>query len=109
MKSAQPPGAPGLRFGPRGKGLSELPLEPLAGREAVVIDSGDATTIGPERLRGLELSGRPVHSLLLREEVPMVEHLTGLDALPASGACFYALPVKVKAFGTFPVRAFAET
>lgn len=51
------------------------------------------------RLRGLELSGRPVHSLLLREEVPMVEHLTGLDALP----------IKVKAFGTFPVRAFAET
>ncbi|HZN90613.1 MAG TPA: hypothetical protein VFB44_16660 [Thermoleophilaceae bacterium] len=44
-----------------------------------------------------------------REEVPIVEHLTGLEALPASGARLYALPVKVKAFGTFPVRAFAET
>jgi arylformamidase len=50
-----------------------------------------------------------VHSLLLREEVPIVEHLTGLEALPASGARFYALPVMVRGFGTFPVRAFAET
>ena len=46
---------------------------------------------------------------LLREEVPIVEHLTGLEALPASGARFYAVPVKVRGFGTFPVRAFAET
>lgn len=31
-----------------GKDLSELPLEPLAGREAVLIDAGDVKTIGPE-------------------------------------------------------------
>ena len=29
-------------------------------------------------------------------------------ALPASGAHFFAVPVKVRAFGTFPVRAFAR-
>jgi arylformamidase len=51
---------------------------------------------------------RPVHTTLLRAGIPIVEHLTGLAALPASGARFYAVPVKVKAFGTFPVRAFAE-
>jgi kynurenine formamidase len=34
--------------------------------------------------------------------------LCGLAALPARGARFFAVPVKVKAFGTFPVRAFAK-
>lgn len=54
----------------------------------------------------LDLS-RPVHSILLRADVPVVEHLCNLDALPASGFRFFAVPVKVKSFGTFPVRAFA--
>ena len=34
--------------------------------------------------------------------------MTNLAALPAAGAKFFAMPVKVKAFGTFPVRAFAQ-
>jgi arylformamidase len=50
---------------------------------------------------------RPVHSILLGEGIPIVEHLRGLDALPAHGARFFAVPPKVRAFGTFPVRAFA--
>ena len=50
---------------------------------------------------------RPVHSLLLAAEIPIVEHLCNLDALPDSDFRFFAVPVKVKAFGTFPVRAFA--
>ncbi|HEX6386811.1 MAG TPA: cyclase family protein [Anaerolineae bacterium] len=49
---------------------------------------------------------RPVHSTLLAAEIPIVEHLTNLDQLPDSGFRFFAVPVKVKAFGTFPVRAF---
>jgi kynurenine formamidase len=52
---------------------------------------------------------RPVHSILLRRGILIVEHLTALDRLPAAGFKFSALPVKVKGFGTFPVRAFAET
>ena len=52
---------------------------------------------------------RPVHSILLRAGIPVVEHLTGLEALPSSGFRFFAVPVKVKGMGTFPVRAFAET
>jgi len=51
---------------------------------------------------------RPVHSILLRAGIPVVEHLCGLEALPLSGFRFYAVPVKVVGMGTFPVRAFAE-
>jgi kynurenine formamidase len=49
---------------------------------------------------------RPVHTILLGREIPIVEHMTNLAALPAAGFKFYAVPVKVKGFGTFPVRAF---
>jgi kynurenine formamidase len=51
---------------------------------------------------------RPVHSALLRAGIPIVEHLTGLSSLPVSGFRFYAVPVKVRGMGTFPVRAFAR-
>ena len=50
---------------------------------------------------------RPVHTTLLGNEIPIVEHLCGLEAVPERGAKFFAVPVKVKDFGTFPVRAFA--
>ncbi len=51
---------------------------------------------------------RPVHSTLLGAEVLIVEHMTNLDAVPAAGFRFYAVPVKVEGMGTFPVRAFVE-
>lgn len=51
---------------------------------------------------------RPVHSALLRAGIPIVEHLTGLDELPTTGFRFFAVPVKVRGMGTFPVRAFAR-
>ena len=50
---------------------------------------------------------RPVHSILLRQNIPIVEHLCGLRDLPNHGFKFFAVPVKVRNFGTFPVRAFA--
>ncbi|MBZ5551304.1 MAG: cyclase family protein [Acidobacteriia bacterium] len=50
---------------------------------------------------------RPVHSTLLRAGIPIVEHLCGLENLPDTGFMFFAVPVKVKGMGTFPVRAFA--
>lgn len=49
---------------------------------------------------------RPAHSVLLRHDIPIVEHLCGLRDLPDSGFKFFAVPVKVKGMGTFPVRAF---
>lgn len=50
---------------------------------------------------------RPVHSILLGAGIPVCEHLCNLQAAPEGGFRFYAVPVKVKALGTFPVRAFA--
>jgi kynurenine formamidase len=50
---------------------------------------------------------RPVHTILLRNEIPIVEHLTNLARLPPGHFRFFAVPVKVKGLGTFPVRAFA--
>ena len=50
---------------------------------------------------------RPVHSILLGKEIPIVEHMTNLAAAPQNNFRFFAVPVKIKGFGTFPVRAFA--
>ncbi len=50
---------------------------------------------------------RPVHTTLLGAGIPIVEHMTGLGYLPASGFRFTAAPPKIKGMGTFPVRAFA--
>ncbi len=50
---------------------------------------------------------RPVHSILLGAEVPIVEHLTNLGALPDAGFTFTAVPPKIEGAGTFTVRAFA--
>lgn len=49
---------------------------------------------------------RPAHSILLGAGIPIVEHLCGLGDLPDENFKFFAVPVKVKNFGTFPVRAF---
>lgn len=70
-----------------------------AGAALVGIDSYNIDDTGDRE--------RPVHSTLLAAEIPIVEHLTGLDALPVRGFRFSAVPVKIEAFGTFPVRAFA--
>lgn len=51
---------------------------------------------------------RPVHTTLLGADVPIVEHLTALDRLPATGARFTATPQRVVGMGTLPVRAFAR-
>jgi kynurenine formamidase len=50
---------------------------------------------------------RPAHSALLAAGVAVLEHLTGLDQLPASGARLHAAPLRIAGFGTFPVRAYA--
>jgi len=50
---------------------------------------------------------RPIHTTLLGADIPIVEHMTNLAALPDTGFRFCAVPPKVKGFGTFPVRAYA--
>jgi len=51
---------------------------------------------------------RPAHTTLLAAGIPIVEHLTGLDALPREGFRFFAVPARVAGVGSFPVRAFAR-
>jgi kynurenine formamidase len=50
---------------------------------------------------------RPVHTILLGRNIPIVEHLTNLDQLPDKGFLFFAVPPKVKHMGSITVRAFA--
>jgi arylformamidase len=146
-----------------GTDLAGLPLEKLAGLDAVVVrwDLARGRSVGTDAFRPLDVGGkavlvhtgwdarwrtdayfeghpfltadaaewlrdagavlvgidslniddtadltRPVHSALLRAEVPIVEHLTGLGGLPDAGFRFFAVPVKFRGMGTFPVRAF---
>jgi len=71
-----------------------------SGAVLVGIDSYNIDDVGDLR--------RPVHSILLGKEIPIVEHMTNLASLPEAGFRFFAVPTKVKGFGTFPVRAFAR-
>ncbi|GAA3119302.1 cyclase family protein [Streptosporangium carneum] len=50
---------------------------------------------------------RPAHTLLLGAGIPIVEHMTGLAALPDTGFRFHAAPPMITGMGTFPVRAYA--
>lgn len=65
----------------------------LAGIDSLNIDDTDDLT-------------RPVHSLLLGANIPIIEHMCNLQFVPDCGFKFYAIPVKVRRFGSFPVRAF---
>jgi len=69
---------------------------------------GGAVLVGIDSLNidDTDDSSRPVHTILLGNEIPIVEHLCNLGHLPRRGFKFSAVPVKVRAFGTFPVRAF---
>ncbi len=50
---------------------------------------------------------RPAHTTLLAANIPIVEHLCGLAGLPDAEFRFFAVPVRVRGLGSFPVRAFA--
>jgi arylformamidase len=148
-----------------GKDLSQLPLDSLAGLEAVVVrvPPGSARAIAPEAFQGTDIEGkavlvqtgwdvhwrterylsghpfltgdaaeflldqgvtlvgidslniddmddetRPVHSVLLGAEVPIVEHMCNLSRLPERNFRFFAVPAKVAGLGTWPVRAFGH-
>ncbi len=72
--------------------------------------NANATLVGIDSLNIDDTSTghRPVHSILLRANIPIVEHMCHLDKLPDTSFKFHAVPVKVKNFGTFPVRAYAN-
>lgn len=75
---------------------------------AEFLADGGAKLVGIDSLNIDDIldTARPVHSILLKAGIPIVEHLCNLGRLPAAGFKFFAVPVKVKGMGTFPVRAF---
>ena len=81
----------------------------LAADAAQFLRDEGAVLVGIDSLNidSIEDGARPVHTVLLGAEIPVVEHMCNLDALPLSDFRFFAVPPRVKAFGTFPVRAFA--
>ena len=83
---------------------------PFLTREAAdYLSASQAALVGTDSLNidDTQDGTRPAHTILLGANIPIVEHLCNLDALPASGFKFFAVPAPVKGMGSFPVRAFA--
>lgn len=95
-----------FRSGPfLGKAACNTLIE--AGAALVGIDCANIDDMGdPANGTRGDLS-RPAHTLLLGANIPIVEHMTGLDQLPADGFRFFAVPPPVESGTSFAVRAFA--
>jgi len=87
--------------------LSDNPF--LSGAAAEWLVESGAALVGIDSLNIDSLADpqRPAHTAILGAGIPLVEHLTGLDALPPSGWRFFAVPPRLRGMATFPVRAFA--
>ena len=81
----------------------------LTAEAAEWLKASGSALVGIDSLNIDDTSGghRPVHSILLGADIPIVEHMCHLEDLPDSGFRFHAVPAKVRNFGTFPVRAYA--
>ncbi len=81
--------------------LTEAAAQHLVGAGAglIGIDSLNIDSLGDAR--------RPAHTAILDADIPLVEHLTGLDQLPPDGWRFFAVPPRIRGMATFPIRAFA--
>jgi len=85
----------------------------LAARTADALVEAEVACAGIDSLNidathSPEGDGRPVHTTLLGNDIPIIEHLTDLAALPHTGFRFTAVPPKIEGLGTFTVRAYAE-
>ncbi|MBW2432564.1 MAG: cyclase family protein, partial [Deltaproteobacteria bacterium] len=76
---------------------------------AEYLKSSGAALVGIDSLNidDTDDGSRPAHSILLKANIPIVEHMCRLDELPDQGFRFFAVPAPVKGMGSFPVRAFA--
>jgi arylformamidase len=93
-------------FGTPAYGSSHPFLTADAG--ALLVEAGVALVgIDSLNIDDIATGERPIHSMLLSANIPIVEHLTNLEALPNEGFRFFAVPPKVRGMGSFPVRAFA--
>ena len=73
--------------------------------------AADVACVGIDSLNIDSTAGgeRPVHTTLLRAGIPIIEHLTALHELPATGFRFTAVPPKIEGAGTFTVARLYAT
>jgi arylformamidase len=82
----------------------------LTERAAEWLVKAGAVLVGIDSMNidSIATGARPVHTVLLGRDIPIVEHLCGLGNVPDRGSRFSAVPVKVVGCGTFPVRAYVS-
>jgi kynurenine formamidase len=91
-------------------GYLALDDSPFLGRDAVeALLAGNPAIVGIDSLNVDDPADRrrPAHSGLLGADIPIIEHLTNLHAVPDEGARLIALPAPVAGMASFPVRAVA--
>ena len=88
--------------------FTDHPFLTAAAADWLVANGAVFVGIDSHNIDDTSTRSRPVHTKLLGAIIPIGEHLTNLEAVPASGFRFSAVPPKVKGMGTFPVRAWAR-
>jgi len=92
-------------------GTEQYQSYPFISREVIdyLIKNGaklvGVDTVNIDSSRDLE---RPAHTMLLRNNILIVENLMNLDQLYGKSFKFYAVPIKGRKVAAMPVRAFAE-
>ncbi|REE99463.1 cyclase family protein [Thermomonospora umbrina] len=95
------------RFGTEEYGAPEHPYVTASAVEALIAGGAALAGIDSVNIDDMADRARPAHTGLLAAGIPIVEHLRGLDRLPADGFRFTAVPPPIAGMGTFPVRAYA--
>jgi kynurenine formamidase len=83
------------------------PFLTAAAADLLVANGAALVGIDSYNIDQTSVRARPVHTKLLGADIPICEHMTGLDQLPDRGFRFSAVPPKISGMGTFPVRAYA--
>lgn len=89
-------------------GDSTHPFLSEAGAQRLISAGVALVGIDSVNLDDTQGGARPAHSTLLASNIPVVEHLTHLEALRRTGFHFTAVPPAMSGLATFPVRAFAS-
>jgi kynurenine formamidase len=80
----------------------------LTGAAAALLVARGAAIVGIDSLNMDDTAdlARPAHTALLAAGVPVLEHLTNLDALEGVAGRLHAVPIAWVGGATFPVRAY---
>ena len=73
----------------------------------LLADAADAIRTATQNFQAGQIDGLELLETLRTLRSIELEHLRALHRVPDRGSRFFAVPVKVKSFCTFPVRAFA--